>query len=667
MKRLFTLTAALLCGVMVFAQANLTTNTLAKGNAQREKLAQLKKVQSQKMRDAAWSCDFETGSPSFTVTNAVACDAQFQWQNAYYEADYDYDTDKRLYVPLNYPENINSDTPETWAICDLWNGNQNQGLLDQVDVDTYMVFEGIDLSSVDRPVVSWIQLRRFFNIPPSLKGTTLEVSVDGGAHWTEHVIEYGSATEYSMNYASVAITEAANLDDVIIRFRVHRYDADIYDTYGIHYDRSYFNIMWALDDITIVDAPEYDLVLKDYRMSNTYGALYYLFSGIANHYHVIPMEGQSPKAEWENGLYASFNAIVKQEGYAEVTPKLNITITNPNGVEIYNDDIEGIELGFFETDTIDFIEYDATFATTGKVFQFEEGQEVIPGMYTVTYTVSADGYTDPTPNNNTASHPFWITEDTYCIATPEIGTKTMGPNTWSDFDDGDAIGASYTYRVLPEDKMSVDLFIGANSSVDTAAFCIKLFEYGTDDWVLVNQGLVTTITSDMLGKWNNFEFIDEYTMEFGEDETSKEVLIGVEFYENGGELSLGASTQMPNFGWICKYYLDDEDGWVSINATQSSNAPAIAFTSRQGEWVNAATVVANDIEMYPNPTTGIVNLTNVENASVEVYNMVGQMVASMNCNSTNASIDLSNVANGNYIVRIVKDGEVSTSKLNIVK
>ena len=71
--------------------------------------------------------------------------------------------------------------------------------------------------------------------------------------------------------------------------------------------------------------------------------------------------------------------------------------------------------------------------------------------------------------------------------------------------------------------------------------------------------------------------------------------------------------------------------------------------------------------MFPNPSNGIVNFTNVENATIEVYNMMGQVVASESNANANASIDLSGVANGNYIVRIVKDGEIATSKLNIVK
>jgi allantoicase len=91
----------------------------------------------------------------------------------------------------------------------------------------------------------------------------------------------------------------------------------------------------------------------------------------------------------------------------------------------------------------------------------------------------------------------------------------------------------------------------------------------------------------------------------------------------------------------------------------------MTFPGREEGSVQSFSMV--DVEMYPNPTNGIVNFTNVENATIEVYNMMGQVVASIENATDNATIDLSTVANGNYVVRIVKDGAVATSKLNIVK
>jgi hypothetical protein len=77
-----------------------------------------------------------------------------------------------------------------------------------------------------------------------------------------------------------------------------------------------------------------------------------------------------------------------------------------------------------------------------------------------------------------------------------------------------------------------------------------------------------------------------------------------------------------------------------------------------------------DVQLFPNPTTGIVNLqlgnTNLVNASVKVVNTNGQTVYANTlrtfANGT-TSIDLSNQANGVYFVQIVSDKQVITKRI----
>jgi len=72
----------------------------------------------------------------------------------------------------------------------------------------------------------------------------------------------------------------------------------------------------------------------------------------------------------------------------------------------------------------------------------------------------------------------------------------------------------------------------------------------------------------------------------------------------------------------------------------------------------------SNIQVYPNPTSGIINITNAENAVISVYNMLGEVVATAkNVNS----MDLSNLLEGNYIVKIQTNINVITQKINLVK
>jgi hypothetical protein len=60
----------------------------------------------------------------------------------------------------------------------------------------------------------------------------------------------------------------------------------------------------------------------------------------------------------------------------------------------------------------------------------------------------------------------------------------------------------------------------------------------------------------------------------------------------------------------------------------------------------------NGFTMYPNPTTGLLNFTLNVNSTVEVFDVLGNVVASKQFNSGNATLDLSNQPNGVYFVRV---------------
>lgn len=79
------------------------------------------------------------------------------------------------------------------------------------------------------------------------------------------------------------------------------------------------------------------------------------------------------------------------------------------------------------------------------------------------------------------------------------------------------------------------------------------------------------------------------------------------------------------------------------------------------------TVESNNISIYPNPTTGIVNIKSAENSNVFVYNILGDIVASFNNISNNSKVDLSNLSEGNYVIKVVSDKESVNQQITIVK
>jgi len=74
--------------------------------------------------------------------------------------------------------------------------------------------------------------------------------------------------------------------------------------------------------------------------------------------------------------------------------------------------------------------------------------------------------------------------------------------------------------------------------------------------------------------------------------------------------------------------------------------------------------ISKNIELYPNPTSGLIQISNPNSVhiySVDVYNIYGQKLQS---NYQNNSVDISNLSNGIYMIRIEDDnGKQGTFKV----
>lgn len=67
---------------------------------------------------------------------------------------------------------------------------------------------------------------------------------------------------------------------------------------------------------------------------------------------------------------------------------------------------------------------------------------------------------------------------------------------------------------------------------------------------------------------------------------------------------------------------------------------------------------------YPNPVKDMLNLKySNEISGVEVYNLLGQRVLAKQVNATEATVDMSGIAEGNYIVRVTSGNSVETIKI----
>ena len=680
MKKLYLLLAAsvLICGTM---SAQLTRADLMSSKA---KLTTSKinlkaqKPNTQKDDEIIWSCDFEDETAYTIISPSEGADSSVTvWrpvtEETYPSINGGQNVGGFYVLPLNCnyewaPNHWNlSETPATWMIFNAFDHYAQPGFSgDGVwgPMESSIVFSNIDLSECEAPKVTLIQHYEVFNAPGDTM--TISTSTDGGATWNIHEVNTASdlgTSDEATGLLEVLIPEVGGESNVSVKIT--------YKNCPIYQNDSYAGqVGWQIDDVKIVPAPAHNLTINEGRISmfgyidyrNVPESYWTNLSAAEKRdyaYQYYDPYAQSPKAQWESGYgFAAFNVEYTNNGALSATPKVNIVVTSPSGVELYDTTFVGGALAMTERDTLDFADIDSE---TPAVFYFNEGDEIELGRYDVTFTIWEDDIEDEDSTDNTFTQYFYITDGVYSKSYDEP-TSTFYANAYTNSAPGDMFGSEFLYFYAPEKRMSVDLYIGERT---TPGVQVKVGLYHYDDEgepYLVRESDFVEIDSTMIDSWNTFEFTNEYGFVFEEDEQYRTVLVmACAAWDNDNDRVIyGSSDKLSTRGHNSIKYLTAADSWYYGN-----DDIALNFFEAGEIYVNET--FADGIEMYPNPSTGIVNFSNVENATIEIYNMMGQVVASMSDASENASIDLSGVANGNYVVRIVKDGAIATSKLNIVK
>ncbi len=84
--------------------------------------------------------------------------------------------------------------------------------------------------------------------------------------------------------------------------------------------------------------------------------------------------------------------------------------------------------------------------------------------------------------------------------------------------------------------------------------------------------------------------------------------------------------------------------------------------------VSVEEVTANqEIQVYPNPSSGIFHVENAQGASMEIYNVNGQLIKKMDNATSFQTIDLSEVGNGTFLLRVQNQNTITTKVLVIQK
>lgn len=83
--------------------------------------------------------------------------------------------------------------------------------------------------------------------------------------------------------------------------------------------------------------------------------------------------------------------------------------------------------------------------------------------------------------------------------------------------------------------------------------------------------------------------------------------------------------------------------------------------------LSTESIFVNNIEITPNPSSGLVNITNLDNANIIIYNLLGNKIMEFNNESGNKQLDLSKFDNGIYMFQIISNNKTTTKKVIINK
>ena len=114
-----------------------------------------------------------------------------------------------------------------------------------------------------------------------------------------------------------------------------------------------------------------------------------------------------------------------------------------------------------------------------------------------------------------------------------------------------------------------------------------------------------------------------------------------------------------------RFALRSEDNLTQKNFFKIDNIKISAIETLPN--LNVVYLDSSKFNLYPNPATNIVNITNIENMfikQVEIYDVAGKLINTQNFNNgTEIQLNIENLTNGTYILHLQTNEGVAVKKL----
>ena len=262
------------------------------------------------------------------------------------------------------------------------------------------------------------------------------------------------------------------------------------------------------------------------------------------------------------------------------------------------------------------------------------------------------------PENNLNGEPlgnFTI----YVYRDNEVIFQTEGAKgTRMDIIDGDLEPRLYKYAIIAENeagfskKSYLDILVGEKCDIT-----FQLRDFGGDGW----KGAAISVTSEAA----NGQRIAVITMTEGSiDSITVPLLKGdLNFIWNHGwfHLSEGYDTDFE-----CSFMMYDAEGNELFAGSNLEDGIFMTYDNECGSPTDIKEVNGKEIQVYPNPTDGLLRIDGQGAMNISVYDMLGQEVMSTKADN-HILMDLSQYGSGIYMVRVETNNDVMLKKIIVNK
>ena len=407
-------------------------------------------------------------------------------------------------------------------------------------------------------------------------------------------------------------------------------------------DNDFWAWYWAVDDVKI---SRKDLNNIQTNSSWIYGETHY-----GAEYGRVPIS--EIDANWVVG------AQVTNDG---VNDQTNVTLNADFG-------------SFSTTSSLGIVESDST-----SIIESLEPLTLTTGTYQGTFTVSSDSDQVGGPNfgDNTYERNFEITNDVYSldgIGLHPAGYEalgSLGSNSWADAADGLVCG---TYYNLKQTQVvnSVRTYI-TSTSVAQAEIILYIidslsFTSGAFGNAIYTSDLYTLTATDVANGYFDMSIATLSGWDPSTNSNTWENLtlsaggyyLAVELFSGGGTYHVriidDATVGQP--AWSSAIWYPQDQAYTNGNA--------FAIRMNIGANVGINENVANEVSIYPNPTSDILNISTNSNdlSELTVKDITGKIVLKQNFNNK-ITINTENYSKGIYLIDVKNNLGTVSEKISV--